>query len=282
MSLELPSQVENHLQLLSPQEKANISFSFEIKRKLQEAEPEASELPLIYIGSGGDVLTALLVSGSKRIVLIDSHPFLTKETKKDEQTETYSTVEEMLTAVDPRADRIGLSTHWQSVRPAVQMIAQLEKIGIPREDIDIETNGENADLTIHLGDETVVVNFRSRKIYSFSDLKFLLGQLKINDGYGLLAKAGGGGTVQTIIEQSHGSESVVPSYFVVDDPRSEANKALTAKEEEDMYPGYDLTENKSNEKTLWGYSWGDDSNSSRSTEKRAPDYKTRAVIGILK
>lgn len=282
MPIETMPQVESQLPRLSAIEKANLLFSTEIKRKLKEALPNASELPLVYIGSGGDLLTALLVSGSNRIVLVDSHPFLAKDGMKDDRSETYSTVEEMRAAVDPNTERIGVLTLWQSVRPAVQMIAHLEKIGVPPENIEINVQGADADLNIRLGSEVTVVHFRAGRIDSLQELQSLLDELSIQGDYGLLAKGGAASAIQTIVAEAEGREGAGPKYFVVDDPRQEALQTLSTEEEEKMYPGYSLIENKSKEDTAWGYSWGEEPNSKTAMQETEFDYQTRAVIGILK
>lgn len=282
MSGELLPQLETQLTQLSRIEKANLTFSNEIKKKLAERVPELSELPLIYIGSGGDVLTPLLISRSHKIILIDRHPFLTKDGSKHENSETYPSVEEMLKDVRPANERAGVLTIWSSVRPAVQMLSHLEKIGVSREQVEIQTDGKNADLRIQLGEQVVEVKFRSDRVNSLSELESLLTELGVEGEYGLMAKGGAGEAVQTIITHAQEAVDHSPRYFVVDDPRSYVLQTLTPQQEEALYPGYELTETKSMEDAGWGYSYGEEPDSPTAAQEDAFDYQTRAVIGVLK
>ncbi len=251
------------LDQLKTNEKENLRFTLQVKDSLLRELPEASTMPLIYIGSGGDIVTALLVSGSKRIILVDNNPFLAKNKQEGFNDDLFQSVEDVLAVVDSNKARLGLLKYARTVQPAVDIIAELEKVGINRESITISTNGIDGQLRIALSGQEIVIEFISANVQTADNLKAILQKANIESKYGVLVRGGVEYEFQHIIEVSDSGVCPHPDYFVSDDPRSIDSMTL-------LYPGYSAHEVLSTTAKKWGYSMPDDKG-----------HTARAVVGIL-
>ncbi len=278
MSTELlryPEHLRQSLKL-DGLELANFNFSLGLREILQKRG--ISALPLIYLGAGGDWWTAALISGSSHLVLVDSHPFLSKG---DVEDGLFASLDELFRAVNPERERLGATRAGKDVQPAVQMVANLFRIGIGRNNIRITTNdGRDARVKIKLGKQEMRVDFCSRIVKSAAELGILLHDQDIDGEYGIMAKGGADRALTTIINQLSQQPDFQPLYFVVDDPRSMAGKTLTVAEEAKLFSGYDLQERKSDQETGWGYSWNEEPGGQAGPAANEFDYRTRAVVGI--
>jgi hypothetical protein len=261
----------------------NIAFSDEVHTLLTEKDPDAEKYPLIYIGSGGDLISALLISDSEEIVLIDNHKFLTSGYGVQEVSQFQSS-DELYSSIngdDASDELIGVLTRHDCVRPGFQILATLKRLGIDVENIGLtlsEDGSANFEIKIllqHGEIKTVKVHYICEEVTAPSHLKMVLGKinLRLND-CGLLAKGGTGELAFKVAK-----DIFAPRYIVCDDPRQYLLKTLTPEEERVLFENYSTSEVKSTDDIAWGYSWGEEPHD-ESLDGESFDYKARAVVAI--
>ena len=277
MPKELFAHLDHEGGQLTPIERANIRFSLDIRAKLKRKLPNLGEIPLVYIGSGGDLITALLVSGAKKIILIDSHPFLTKSEKND-SVDLFESVDDLIRSSKSGVSKVGLLTIWSSVRPGEQMLTHLRKMNIPASAVRIHSDGYDASIEITIGDQVVEIQYLSSTVNTPAELGQVLDSFGIAGDFGILTKGGATNVLPILTSFDAKLDGVLPRYFVADDPRFEMDAALTQQDEQTIFVDYDLEEQMTKQDIGWGYSYNEEPGS---TAGREGDYRARAVVGLL-
>lgn len=239
-------------------------FSEQIHGALVARLPSASEMPLIYIGSGGDVRAGLLVSRSSEIVMVDRVPFDTIRPGRlsgdvaQEMSELYEI------GTIRRLGRLGYMNH-DEVEPGREILHHLRTMGIEHPDVQI-FDGGNAIVRFELNGKPVTVKYVCTELWAGSDgnfEEFMRNKVGIEGDYGLLVKAGlglGESIVSRVRETEPAAHRSLPSYIVLDDPQTILREmqrqgivdAQTA--EDNLLPGYGVDVLQAdNHSTRWGY-----------------------------
>lgn len=292
-----PDQLANTLDQLFPShenlsvaEMQNILFSFSMYSTLKEHKTDLPQLPLVYIGSGSDVTTALsitggLQSGNRSLILIDNHA-ATRDSSHAFADNQYPSMEAVQAQAEQLDLPLGMLLSHQSIEPLVQILASLRKLGVDVSTCHTQTDQDNANITFLAKDSTpITIFFRKSMIRTAEDLKTVLkstGLRQHTDQFGLMAKGGGGSALLQLIADLPASQQ--PQYCVVDDPRMNDEAAIMAipaasqDTTAQFFPGYrKVVEHVTPHAINWGYSAY---SGPRIGSTETIDYQSRAVIAI--
>lgn len=125
-----------------------LNFSLMVHRELEEEVLSPERMPLVYVGSGGDWISAWLASGSDRILLVDKSPFLLEEGTPTEPKSTYRTFDEAWASHYRNDHSSGNFTYFDRVRPAAQLARDLRRFGLSREDVTVEQASSSSEIEI--------------------------------------------------------------------------------------------------------------------------------------
>lgn len=241
-------------------------FSERVHEALAREVPTEGEIPLVYIGSGGDLRTAMRVSSTNKIIMVDRTPFLSR-TGYDVDGR-YDTTKDMIVSAKSKAQRVGgLAADsymaWSRVSPGSDIIRSIMERGVDADEIDIQNHEDgSASVKFAIGSKTYNVDYICENIAMSGRLEDVLaGRVGLRNGhYGLMTKAGL--KLAELVSDFAGraaeyGSDIAPQYIVCDDPRALLNVRLTPEMEAEFFPGYALHEViDKNTSTKWVYSMG--------------------------
>ncbi|MCD8484554.1 hypothetical protein LRY65_05720 [Candidatus Woesebacteria bacterium] len=212
---------------------ASIRYGLEIHQQLKEMKLDAYRLPLIYLGSGGDLFSALAVSGSQRIFLIDPNDFYSRPGEQ-RNFGTYSSFHEVWEEVVGEAKKFekllapGQLEYWNALSPVRRIVQDLQRLGVQFSDVSVEyIPALEANLTITFPNRNVITVTYIPATIGAQDISDLLSEYDVSltqCGIFLKASAGEDGEAYEVLDTLIHSENANdhPAYFITDDPRAYA------------------------------------------------------------
>lgn len=252
-------------------EQKQVVFIHQVYNELAELLPRVHQLPLFYLGSGGDTLST--VGTQADIFMITHAPFLAKDA-----TQNFGSVQELVNFASAQAIiNPGNYSHFlpsDAVRPGLQIFEQLTRLGVMPTEVLQNQAGTYYQLKLPQQD-LHFLDYYVRNAAIFNEIT----QGNYVQDYGLLCKGFRKGLklmAEILNQEDH---NLRPAYFITDDIRFQSYHygqfvdpitTLTFAEEANiLFPGYNCREILSNN-LKWGYK-------ANSMDK---DYKTRAIIGV--
>ncbi|HCS79424.1 TPA: hypothetical protein DIV55_06855 [Patescibacteria group bacterium] len=276
LNIENPHSQKGLLSLIRPGvERERVLYLKRIRDTLTAKIPQAADLPLTYLGSGGDLRSALIVSdrpADTYLILINDTHFLNHA---DQPPYTLKEIEE----VWRHEINSGHFTPQHNIEPGKQMLFQLYQLGIEPMMVRKKVHADgSAALEFSVPELTndqernVRIDYLNQRIASTTDFANALAQLNVSET-GLLCKAQTGGIILKLLQewsrQKADSLILPPSYLVIDDLQMYAGHDLTQREEQELFPGFTIVADIRDQKVELGYSW---------RESGEETYKSRFVI----